>query len=388
MYIRDKFSHENGISIFGREINLWTSSVISEIEHHETQSGDKTDKTSVNAPASANKEGQSVQESSGSTPSVSESGTTSPGQQVFTISREEGLRQLGKVFDEVSMKCLHSHYKCRERCELSAADTLSCTKGKYTKKFCHQWISMNSSFDSTTGLYWLAYQENKGMFCMLCRKHGAVAKNGSTTWNMEPSTKLRSDAIRDHMSSELHKVSVKKEMNQRVSQFPKQIDQREAVNIQVIEKAFHTVYWLAKQEVANEKFESLLTFVEKIGVDDMKFFQHRSRSSTREMFLTLGRVIKSALLQRLEKAKAFGLLTDEVTDVAVMQHLVTFVKYVNVETSEATTDFLSAEYIAWLPSVTRWMHFEELRPKPIYYLNLGNNLHKQPNKDGQQLPSS
>ena len=65
-----------------------------------------------------------------------------------------------------------------------------------------------------------------------------------------------------------------------------------------------------------------------------------------------------------------------------MQHLVTFVKYVNVETSEATTDFLSAEYIAWLPSVTRWMRFEELRPKPIYYLNLGNNLHKQPNKDG------
>ena len=99
-------------------------------------------------------------------------------------------------------------------------------------------------------------------------------------------------------SSEQHKMSVKKEMNQRVSQFQKQIDQREAVNTQVIEKALQAVYWLAKQEVANEKFECLLTFVEKIGVDDIQFFQHRSRP-TREMFLTLGGVIKSALLQRI-----------------------------------------------------------------------------------------
>ena len=82
--------------------------------------------------------------------------------------------------------------------------------------------------------------------------------------------------------------------------------------------------------------------MEKIGVDDIQFFQHRSRP-TREMFLTLG-VIKSALLQRLEKAKAFGLLTDEVTDVAVMQHLVTFVKYLNVETSEATRLFIGRIY--------------------------------------------
>ena len=66
---------------------------------------------------------------------------------------------------------------------------------------------------------------------------------------MEPSTKLRSDAICDHMSSEQHKMSVKKEMNQQVSQFQKQIDQREAVNTQVIEKALQAVYWLAKQEV-------------------------------------------------------------------------------------------------------------------------------------------
>ena len=191
---------------------------------------------------------------------------------------------------------------------------------------------------------------------MLCWKHGAVAKNGSTTWNMEPSTKLRSDAIRDHMSSEQHKVSVKKEMNQRVAQFQKQIDQGEAVNTQVIEKAFQAVYWLAQQEVANEKFVCQLTFMEKIGVDDIQFFQHTSRPSTREMFLTLGGVIKYALLQMLEKAKAFGLLTDEVTDVAVMQHLVTFVKYVNVETSEATRLFIGRIYQLSKGSYSRGPH--------------------------------
>ncbi|KAK3705287.1 hypothetical protein QZH41_008174 [Actinostola sp. cb2023] len=58
-----------------------------------------------------------------------------------------------------------NNYTCDEKCTISTADMLTCTKGKYTKKFRHQWISTRSSvFDDTTGVYWLIYQENVACF--------------------------------------------------------------------------------------------------------------------------------------------------------------------------------------------------------------------------------
>ena len=49
------------------------------------------------------------------------------------------------------------------------------------------------------------------------------------------------------------------------------------------------MYWLAKEEIANTKFGSLLELLEQVGFKDLKFFQHRSASSVRETFLLLGR---------------------------------------------------------------------------------------------------
>ena len=48
------------------------------------------------------------------------------------------------------------------------------------------------------------------------------------------------------------------------------------------------MYWLAKEEIANTKFGSLLELLEQVGFKDLKFFQHRSASSVRETFLLLG----------------------------------------------------------------------------------------------------
>ena len=112
----------------------------------------------------------------------------------------------------------------------------------------------------------------------------------------------------------------------------------------VIEKAFHAAYWLAKQEVPNEKFNSLIAFIEKGGVEDMIFFQQRSRSSVREMFLILGETIRQELLGRLAKVNSYGILTDEVSDIAVMQQLVTFIKYV----------WVKGGYTAWQGESKNW----------------------------------
>ena len=81
------------------------------------------------------------------------------------------------------------------------------------------------------------------------------------------------------------------------------------------------VYWLAKEEMANKKFPSLLKLLEMLGLKKLKHFQHCSAGSTNEIFLTLGKVLKQRVVVALNTSKAFGLLVDEVTDIAVKEQL-------------------------------------------------------------------
>ena len=55
------------------------------------------------------------------------------------------------------------------------------------------------------------------------------------------------------------------------------------------------------------------------------------------MFITLGETIKELILQRVSKAQSFGILADEAADVAVLEQLIIFIKYVDTEIGEAKT---------------------------------------------------
>ena len=100
------------------------------------------------------------------------------------------------------------------------------------------------------------------------------------------------------------------------------------------------MYWLAKEEVANKKLVSLLKLLKQVGLEDMKFFQHRSQGSIREMFLLLGHTVKAQMIRKVSEGSSYGLLTDEVCDISNKEQLVTFIKYVDRETSKANTSFL------------------------------------------------
>ena len=50
-------------------------------------------------------------------------------------------------------------------------------------------------------------------------------------------------------------------------------------------KVFKAIYWLAKEEIASTKITSLLELIEKMGVDDLKYFQTRSEPVLRKMLL-------------------------------------------------------------------------------------------------------
>ena len=120
--------------------------------------------------------------------------------------------------------------------------------------------------------------------------------------------------------------------------------ERETVKNDVIVKVFSTLYWLAKEEIANKKATSLLGLLERLELEETRHLQHRSRGSIREVFLFLGKAVKNIVIAAAACSDTFGCLADEVTDISVLQHFVIFVKYVN-SSGKPQTNFLHTEHM-------------------------------------------
>lgn len=63
------------------------------------------------------------------------------------------------------------------------------------------------------------------------------------------------------------------------------------------------------------------------------------------MFITLGESIQEIILERIRRAKSFGILADDAADVPVLQQLIIFLKYVNRDMGVAKTEFLVTKCI-------------------------------------------
>lgn len=140
----------------------------------------------------------------------------------------------------------------------------------------------------------------------------------------------------------MHEAAVEAEMNQRVSMFHQQYEEKKAVHNDVLYNAFAALYWLAKEAVASVKFFSLLNLFCAVGLDKMQHFNHKSPAAVREMFLTSGSVVKNMTIEEIKKAGSYGLLIDEVTDIAVTEQLITFVQFWNSTSGGTEIKFLSA----------------------------------------------
>ena len=63
------------------------------------------------------------------------------------------------------------------------------------------------------------------------------------------------------------------------------------------------------------------------------------------MFISLGESSQEIILERIRRAKSFGILADEAADVAVLQQLIILLEYVNPDTGLAKTEFLATKCI-------------------------------------------
>ena len=74
-------------------------------------------------------------------------------------------------------------------------------------------------------------------------------------------------------------------------------------------------------------------------------FQHRSQGSLRELFLFLGQALKNDLLKKVQAANSYGLVVDEVTDVTVLEQLISFIQFVNQQSGAPNVHFLSVQNV-------------------------------------------
>ena len=240
---------------------------------------------------------------------------------------------------------IHSHYTCIK--SESYCNGLSISERKrqqtFSRKFQHKWLSDAKAYNSDTGIWWLAFvecDEQTGMYCFLCREHRTSNRqNKESQWANEASVRYRTEAIHEHSISTKHKDAVISELMQRVSSFHKQVQERDLFADQILHSAFMAVYWLAKEKIANSKFLSLIQMMEYAGLEQLKYFQHRSSGSAREILMTLGSTLKTDTLSRISDGK-YGLMVDEVTDLAVTEHLIQFIQFWDNQTQTVQVKFL------------------------------------------------
>ena len=116
---------------------------------------------------------------------------------------------------------VHSFYHCTET-------TCNYQKEKGKKTFDHAWIFRRDlTYDAATGLWWLLFIKEKGMYCLLCRLHQAKGKhNKSASYGMEPAVRFQTSALVEHCSGQKHQDSIAAEMLKRTLIFKKNLTSR------------------------------------------------------------------------------------------------------------------------------------------------------------------
>lgn len=238
-------------------------------------------------------------------------------------------------------KVVHSYYTWPSKlCNSLRQEEIARLK-QHKKKYIHTWHQEKAN-------WWLCFVEGEGMFCLLCKKHAikTVQNKEESAFTQTASMRLKYDTLKVHRDSDRHCKAVNQELLQRMSVFHKEVVERKETAKDILEKAFSVAYFLAKEHVAIRKFANLIKFAEdSLGVNHLKYFNHKSEGSIREIFLVLGETIKEEIMRSAQKVQSYGLMVDEVTDISVQSQMLTFIQFVSPVTSCIEIAFLSVQNV-------------------------------------------
>lgn len=206
---------------------------------------------------------------------------------------------------------------------------------------------------------WIRYDKAKNvMFCDLCCTHKKDNPYVNGTQNFKKTNVKRHAHSSDHLKAQ--------EANQCES-LTTLAGQARNRRKRAVEMAMRNVYWLAKEEVATMKYESLNQLLQLQGCTDIEALvvgrnaKYTSYHIAEEMQNCISDYLKANLQQKLGDVDFVGLMTDESTDISMVKSLVVYVRFVHsgrpethflqlIEMNESATGAAIAEKIRQVAS--------------------------------------
>lgn len=165
-------------------------------------------------------------------------------------------------------------------------------------------------------------------------------RNKSSVFAETPSTRFRKLTLQEHLKCQKHIDAQYNENLNRVSVFQKERNHKEENQNNILFQAFYSHLFVLDQMIANFKINKLLQFVEHIGLNDLKYLNHRSAGSQKEIILTISDTLKSGLIEKLQKVNCYGLMINDLSDVSSLEQMITYIQYVDPVSKSVQVDFL------------------------------------------------
>ena len=166
----------------------------------------------------------------------------------------------------------------------------------------------------------------KECFVYFGKNNAVNPQNKTKKFNVDASVRYKRKSVEEHAYSAQHVAALEAELMSRDSTFQKQIDRREQINHELYYNVFLSMYWIAKEEIPNCKFNSLIKLLELVKLPDIE-------------------TVRVQVLQKVGKANFFSILCNEVCDISNREQLVTFVHYVDQDSGKADVKFLAIDYV-------------------------------------------
>ena len=177
---------------------------------------------------------------------------------------------------------------------------------------------------------WLSYIDGR-MFCTVC-KHGGR----SNLYSIAGCSNFRVSDLRKHSKCNEHRFALEavrlQESSNTVSDCVNRMSTRTEVAVTC---AMRNVYWLASEDIASLKYNSLNDLVTLQRCSALKDLyvgenaKHTHHQIVEEMQQCIADCIKENIIADAQASLAIGIMVDESTDISVTKSLMVYIRYLD-----------------------------------------------------------
>jgi len=173
---------------------------------------------------------------------------------------------------------------------------------------------------------WLSYVDDR-MFCTVCKRAGR-----SNTYSTSGCTNFRVSDLRKHSKCNEHKFALEavhlQESSNTISDCVNSMSTRAEAAVTC---AMRKVYWLASEDIASIKYNSLNDLVTLQGYSALKDLyvgenaKYTHHQIVEEIQQCIADSIKEGIIADAQASPAIGIMADESTDISVTKSLMLYI---------------------------------------------------------------